>query len=64
MMAKNHAHLQAYLGKSEEAMDELEAVLELPNLNKRVAAAVKLELGDVYVFADLVWDASDFLKSY
>ena len=39
-------------------MDELEAVLELPNLNRRVAAAVKLELGDVYVFADLVWDAS------
>ena len=59
MMAKNHAHLLAfYLGKSEEAMDELEAVLKLPNLNRRVAAAVKLELGDVYVFADLVWDAS------
>ena len=58
-MAKDHAHLLAfYLDRSEEAMDNLEAVLELPNLNSRIEAVCKLELGDVYVFADLVWDAS------
>ncbi len=59
IMVKDHAHLLAFfLGRAEEAMDNLEAVLDLPALNERVAAACKLELGDVYVFADLVWDAS------
>ena len=59
IMVKDQAHLLAFfLDRSEEAMDNLEAVLELPALNQRVAAACKLELGDVYVFADLVWDAS------
>ncbi|MBM55927.1 MAG: hypothetical protein CMB32_05160 [Euryarchaeota archaeon] len=59
IMAKDHAHLLAFfLDRSEEAMDNLESVLEMPNLNERVEAVCKLELGDVYVFADLVWDAS------
>ena len=59
IMVKDQAHILAfYLDRSEEAMDNLEAVLELPDLNERVAAACKMELGDVYVFADLVWDAS------
>lgn len=59
IMVKDHAHLLAFfLDRSEEAMDNLEALLEVPGLNERVAAACKLELGDVYVFADLVWDAS------
>ena len=59
IMQKNHAHLLAFfLGRSEEGMDLLEEVLSIKGLNKRVAAACKLELGDIYVFADLVWDAS------
>ena len=59
MMVVNHAHLLAfYLDRSEEAMDKLVRILELPSLNPRVAAACKLELGDVYVFEGLVWDAS------
>jgi tetratricopeptide (TPR) repeat protein len=59
IMLKNHAHLLAFfLGKSEEGIKVLEEVLEIKGLNKRVAAACKLELGDIYVFADLVWDAS------
>ncbi len=59
IMVKDQSHLLAFfLERSEEAMDNLEAVLKLPALNARVAAACKLELGDVYVFADLVWDAS------
>jgi tetratricopeptide (TPR) repeat protein len=59
IMVKNHSHLLAfYLDRSEEAMVMLEKVLMIPNLNPRVSAACKLELGDVYVFADMVWDAS------
>lgn len=59
IMVKDHAHLQAfYLGRVNEAMAELEALLETPGLNGRVAAVCKLELGDIYVLADLVWDAS------
>jgi len=59
IMQKDHAHLLAFfLGRSEEGMDVIEEVLSIKGLNKRVAAACKLELGDIYVFADLVWDAS------
>ncbi len=59
IMLKNRAHILAfYLDRGEEAMVIMEEILELPGLNKRVAAACKLELGDIYVFEDLVWDAS------
>jgi tetratricopeptide (TPR) repeat protein len=59
IMVKNHAHLLAfYLDRSEEAATMLEKILRVPDINTRVAAACKLELGDVYVFADMVWDAS------
>jgi len=59
IMQKDHAHLLAFfLGRSEEGMDVLEEVLSIKGLNKRVAAVCKLELGDIYVFTDLVWDAS------
>lgn len=59
MMVKDRAHLLAfYLRRAEEAVDDLEALLERNDLNERVAAACKLTLGDIYVFDDLIWDAS------
>ncbi|PCJ81700.1 MAG: hypothetical protein COA49_04105 [Bacteroidetes bacterium] len=59
IMLKNRAHILAfYLDRGEEAMEIMEETLAIPGLNSRVAAACKLELGDIYVFEDLVWDAS------
>ena len=59
IMLKNQAHILAFfLDRGDEAMAIMEDVLSITGLNSRVAAACKLELGDVYVFEDLVWDAS------
>ena len=59
IMLKNQAHILAFfLDRGDEAMAIMEDVLSIAGLNSRVAAACKLELGDVYVFEDLVWDAS------
>ena len=59
IMVKDHAHILAfYLGKTEQAIDNLNELLDIPGLNNRVAAVCKLELGDIYVLDDLVWDAS------
>jgi len=59
IMVKDHAHLLAfYLGSTEQAIENLNELLTLPGLNNRVAAVCKLELGDIYVLDDLVWDAS------
>lgn len=59
IMVKDHAHLLAfYLGRIDEAIENLESLLEIPGMNERVAAVCKLELGDIYALGDLVWDAS------
>ena len=59
MMVKDRAHLLAfYLKRSQEAVDDLEGLLQATDLNERVAAACKLTLGDIYVFEDMIWDAS------
>jgi len=59
IMLKNQAHILAFfLARGDEAMAIMEEVLSIAGLNQRVAAACKLELGDIYVFEDLVWDAS------
>jgi tetratricopeptide (TPR) repeat protein len=59
IMLKNQAHILAFfLDRGDKAMAIMEDVLSIAGLNSRVAAACKLELGDVYVFEDLVWDAS------
>ena len=59
MMVKDRAHLLAfYLNRADEAIEALEALLARNDLNERVAAACKLTLGDIYVFNDLIWDAS------
>ncbi|MGY8917144.1 MAG: tetratricopeptide repeat protein [Flavobacteriales bacterium] len=59
IMLKNRAHLLAFfLGRGNEAIELMEEVLAISGLNERIAAACKLELGDIYVFEDFVWDAS------
>lgn len=58
-IAKDLAHAQAfYLQLPDEAIVTLEAVLGIPTLYDRMAALCKLELGDVLVFQDNIWDAS------
>ena len=58
-IAKDLAHAQAfYLQAPDDAIATLEAVLEIPALYDRMAALCKLELGDIFIFQDNIWDAS------
>ena len=53
------ARLQAYyLHKPNEAKTEMEGLLSTPRLASSTIGQIKLELGDVYVLADEVWDAA------
>lgn len=53
------ARLQAYyLHKPNEAKTEMEGLLNTPRLPSSVIGQIKLELGDVYVLADEIWDAA------
>lgn len=53
------AYLQAYyLYKPTEAKILLEEVLNMPRLPPNTIGQVKLELGDVYIWADEIWDAA------
>jgi tetratricopeptide (TPR) repeat protein len=59
LMVKDRAHLLAfYLKRAQEAVTDLEFLLQGTDLNERVAAVCKLTLGDIYVFEGLIWDAS------
>ena len=58
-IAKDLAHAQAFfLQAPEEAIATLESILEIPALYDRMAALCKLELGDILIFQDNIWDAS------
>lgn len=53
------ARLQAYyLHKPNEAKTEMEGLLNTSRLASSTIGQIKLELGDVYVLADEVWDAA------
>jgi len=59
VMAKDCAHVLAYyLGAVTEAIELLEATIALPGLYDRIVAVCKLELGDIHVFDDNIWEAS------
>ena len=59
MLAKYLAHLDAfYLGKTDEAIDMLELILELPDINRQLKAECKLELADILLFSGDVWEAT------
>ena len=58
-LLKGLAHLNAfYLNNDQKAIDLLEDLLELPGLSDKFQAECKLDLGDILVLTDNIWDAS------
>lgn len=58
-LMRHYATLMAYYGgDAQEAVSTLDDVLELPRLKPQVRDEVKLELGDLLLFAGQTWDAS------
>ena len=58
-LMRNYATLMAYHGgDAQAAVSMLDDVLEIPRLKPAVRDEVKLELGDLLLFAGSVWDAS------
>lgn len=58
-LMRHYANLMAYQGgDAQAAVDILDDLLELPRLKPQVRDEVKLELGDLLLFAGQVWDAS------
>ncbi|MFH1004759.1 MAG: tetratricopeptide repeat protein [Bacteroidota bacterium] len=59
LLIKNLAHLQAfYLNKTNEAIALLQETIELPNINEKIQAECKIELGDIFLMTKQIWDAS------
>jgi tetratricopeptide (TPR) repeat protein len=59
ILMKNLAHLQAFfLNKTTEASDILNEAIKLPGINQTLQAECKLELGDIFLMTDQIWDAS------
>lgn len=59
VLAKELAHIKGfYLGKTDEAIAVLNEALEIPGLYAKMAAVIKLELGDVLLLNNEIWDAS------
>lgn len=55
----NLANLQAYyLNKPDVAIEEIETVLSNPALNSQTRAEFKIQLGDIYLIKNVIWDAS------
>lgn len=58
-MLRGLAHLQAfYLHNTDSAIVLLNEILIIPRLKPHAAAKTKLELADVYLFTNEIWDAS------
>ena len=58
-LMRNYAQLTAYYGNEvQTAADMLYDALEIPKLPASQASEVKLELGDLMLFAGEIWDAS------
>lgn len=58
-LVKNLSHLFAfYSGKTEQAIELLQEALMIPGLTAQQLAECKLELGDIYLFAGEVWEAT------
>jgi len=56
---KDWAHLKAYyLNNSDTAIVMLNRALETPGVNFKDEANIKLELADVYMMTNMIWDAS------
>ena len=58
-LMRHYATLMAYYGgEVQEAVSTLDDVLELPRLKPQIRDEVKLDLGDLLLFAGQTWDAS------
>ena len=58
-LMKNLAHLQAfYLSKTDDAIDRLDRAIGLNDISQQAKAECKLELADILLFTDNVWDAT------
>lgn len=58
-LMRNYANLMAYHGNdAQAAVSMLDDVLEIPRLKPAVRDEVKLDLGDLLLFAGSMWDAS------
>ncbi|MGA3013127.1 MAG: tetratricopeptide repeat protein [Bacteroidales bacterium] len=59
MLTKDLAHLDAFfLGKYDEATTRLSAIIDKFDVNLKLKSQVKLELADIYLFTNNVWDAT------
>jgi Tetratricopeptide repeat len=59
MLTKDLAHLDAFfLGKYDEATTRLSAIIDRSEINLKLKSQVKLELADIYLFTNNVWDAT------
>jgi tetratricopeptide (TPR) repeat protein len=59
VLARNLAHLKGfYLGKQEEAIELLNNILELPGVLPADRAKCKIELADILLFTNDVWEAT------
>lgn len=59
LLMRDQAHIKAfYLNQLEEAMVLLEDAVAMPTIGELTRADLKLELGDIYLFAGEVWEAS------
>ncbi len=58
-LIRNLANLQTYyLDKAEQAVAEIESLLENPALDPLTRAQFKIQLGDIYLIQNYIWDAS------
>jgi Tfp pilus assembly protein PilF len=58
-LIKNLAHLDAfYLGKADQAINLLTRLIEMNTLDVKTQAECKLELADILLFTDDVWEAT------
>lgn len=58
-LLKDYGHLQAfYLHQNKQAIKTLHEAISIPDATTRQIADSKLELGDVYLISDSIWDAS------
>lgn len=58
-LISSFAHLKAFqLNKIDDAITLLEETIELPRISPQFAAECKLELGDILILKNQMWDAS------
>jgi tetratricopeptide (TPR) repeat protein len=58
-LLKSFAHFNAfYFNKVDDAVKQLEDAISIPNVKPEFVAACKLELGDILILKNELWDAS------